>query len=156
MLAELAPGSEVVGGGTEFTPEEGPLSCDPELALRGDEEEALRVAISTLESLGTPVGSWAESPDGEQIPFGVTHGLTLALDKISLPDDVYEQNDINELIATLQQVLGEHGSLLSWWQSEERTSLHFYGKDADRLRSVLESAPQRFALAENSVVSRIT
>lgn len=66
LLKQHAPGSAVVGGGTEFTPETGPLSCDIEVQLVGDPEETLRIVVDILEHLGAPVGSWARI--GEETP----------------------------------------------------------------------------------------
>ncbi len=156
LLATHAPGSTVVGGGTEFTPETGPLSCDTEVELSGDPAATLRLVIDILEHLGAPHGSWAQLDGGERIPFGVTHGLALSLDGTSLPDEVYAQNDINELIAALMSELDDDAELQSWWEGPERTALYFYARDADRLRAVLESAADRFPLAQNSRVDPIT
>lgn len=160
LLAKHAPGSKVVGGGTEFSPETGPLSCDTEVELTGDPEQTLRVVIDILEHLGAPVGSWAQIDDGEQVSdqlsFGVTHGLALSLDGTSLSDEVYQNNDINELIGDLTSELGDDGELQSWWEGSERTVLYFYARDVDRLRLVLESAPGRSPLAQNSRIEPTT
>lgn len=155
LLLKHAPGSEVVGGGTEFTPEEGPLSCDTEVLLAGDPGETLDLVIDILEHLGAPVGSWAAIGDGERVAFGVTHGFALTLDGASLPDEVYENNDVNDLIGHLNAELGDDADLQSWWEGKN-TVLYYYGRDADRLRGVLESAANRFALARNSRVEAIT
>lgn len=160
LLAKHAPGSSVVGGGTEFTPETGPLSCDTEVELAGDPAETLARVVDILEHLGAPVGSWVQISNGEtvgeRIPFGVTHGFALSLDGVSLPDEVYQTNDINDLIAALASELGDAGELHSWWEGGERTALYFYGTDPERLRTVLESAPERSPLAQNSRVEAIT
>ena len=66
LLAEHAPGSRVVGGGTEFTPQTGPLSCDTEVELTGDPEQTLRLVMDILEHLGAPVGSWAQICRGDE------------------------------------------------------------------------------------------
>jgi hypothetical protein len=160
LLARHAPGCQVVGGGTEFTPESGPLSCDTEVKLAGDPEQALAVVIDVLEHLGAPVGSWVQLSDGEDLgerrPFGVTHGLALSLDGTSLPDEVYENNDINDLIGELTSALGDDGEMQSWWRGPERTALYFYARDLEHLRGVLESAPQRSPLAQRSRIEPIT
>lgn len=156
LLAKHAPGSEVVGGGTAFTPETGPQSCDSEVKLVGEPEKTLALVIDILEHLGAPVGSWASVGDGPQIPFGRTHGFALTLDGTGLPDEVYENNDINEVIGVLTSELGQDAELQSWWEGPENTALYFYGEDADALRRVLESAAGRFALARNSTVEAIT
>jgi hypothetical protein len=155
-LASLAPGSEVTGGGSSFTPEEGVDSCDIELTLTGDPDETIQLVIDKLQSLGAPVGSWARVGDGPQIPFGISHGFALALDGTSLPDETYATSDINELIGTLIEELGDGCLLQSWWEGPEWSSFYFYGLDPELTRTVLESAAARFPLAENSRVTAIT
>lgn len=86
----------------------------------------------------------------------MTHGLSLSLDGASLPDEVYEQNDVNELIGSLTSELGSDAELQSWWEGSERTDLYFYARDLERLRSVLESAASRFPLAQDSIIEPIT
>ncbi len=156
VLAKRAPGSKVDGGGTEFTPEDGPLSCDTELVLTGDPEQTLRIVIDALENLGAPAGSWASLDDGPRIPFGVTHGFALILDGTSLPDEVYAHNDVNELASTMVTELGNDGELQSWWEGPENTALYFYGRDPERVKTVLTSAATRFPLAQGSEVVLIT
>lgn len=156
LLAKHAPGSEVVGGGTELDPASGPLSCDTEVQLGGDPSETFLTVIDMLEHLGAPVGSWGQLDDGPQVPFGRTHGLALSLDGTSLPDEVYADNDVNELIGALVAELGDDAELQSWWEGGERTALYFYAEDVERLRSVLESAAVRFPLAQSSRVEAIT
>jgi hypothetical protein len=156
LLATHAPGSEVVGGGTAFTPETGPQSCDSEVKLVGDPEKTLALVIDILEHLGAPVGSWARIGDGPQRPFGQWHGFALTLDGTGLPDEVYANNDVNDVIGALTAELGENAELQSWWEGPENTALYFYGADAERLRSVLSSAAGRFPLAQNSTVEAIT
>jgi len=156
LLAKHAPGSEVVGGGTEFDQSTGPLSCDTEVQLSGDPAETFQTVIDILEHLGAPVGSWGQLGDAPQVSFGRTHGLALSLDGSTLPDEVYAENDINEVIGALVEELGDDADLQSWWEGPERTSLYFYAEDAERLRAVLSSADGRFALAQNSMVEAIT
>jgi hypothetical protein len=156
LLSTRAPGSEVTGGGTEFTPETGPLSCDTEVLLTGDPEETLALVIDILEFLGAPVGSTATLPGRAPVAFGVTHGLALGLDGQNLPAEVYAENDVNELIGALTSELEGVAELQSWWEGDEWTSLYFYGRDAERIRAVLLSAADRFPLAQRSTVEAIT
>ena len=156
LLSKHAPGSEVVGGGTEFTPETGPTSCDTEVQLVGDPQETFRLVIDILEHLGAPVGSWAAIGGGERVAFGTAHGFALTLDGTSLPDEVYQNNDVNDLISQLNAELGKEVELQSWWEGSQSTSLYYYGKDAQHIRRVLESAADRYPLARNSRAEAIT
>ena len=152
FLANNATGSEVVGGGTEFSPETGPLSCDTEVSLTGNPQETFRLVINVLEGLGAPIGSWAVLGEGKRVAFGTTRGFALVLDGTSLPKEVYANNDVNDVIAGLEAELGDDGELHSWWEGGENTALYYYARDGDRLHSILESAPDRYPLAQNSKV----
>ena len=155
LLEKYAPGSSVVGGGTAFTPETGPTSCDTEVELTGDPVETFELVIRMLEHLGAPLGSWGQLGDAEKVPFGRTHGFALSLDGTGLPDEVYANNDINELIKALQASLGEEVELQSWWEGGERTALYFYGDDAAHIRAVLGGAAELSPLGVNSTVEHI-
>lgn len=156
FLAINATGSEVVGGGTEFSPETGPLSCDTEVSLTGNPQETFRLVIDVVEGLGAPIGSWAVLGDGKRVAFGTTRGFALVLNGTSLPNEIYANNDVNDVIAGLEAELGDDGQLHSWWEGAENTALYYYGRDGNRLRSILESAPDRYPLAQNSEVQAIT
>lgn len=153
---EFLPGSRVVGGGSQMSREHGVLSCDIELELAGDLDEALAMTVDALQHFGAPVGSSYRVGDGEPVPFGRTHGLCLSIDGTSLPQEVYDDNDVNELIEALVTELEGVAFLQSWWEGPERTQLYFYGDDPDRIRPVLESAADRFPLAQRSRVEPIT
>lgn len=136
------------------------MSCDVAVELVGDPERVLGVVIAILEYLGAPVGSWVQLDDGRRLgdrrPFGVAHGLALSLDPTSLTEGAEQGDDIEELIGALTSALGDDGELQSWWCGPERTALYFYGRDLDRLREVLESAPARSPLARWSRIEPIT
>lgn len=153
---EHLPGCQVGGGGSQLDREHGVLSCDIEIELVGDIDRAIAVTVKALEHFGAPVGSTYRVGDAEQVPFGRTHGLCLSIDGTSLPQEVYDDNDVNELIEALVNELEGIAVLQSWWEGPTRTRLYFYGDDPDRIRPVLESAADRFPLAQRSRVEPIT
>jgi hypothetical protein len=156
LLAKHAPGSEVIGGGTEFDPERGPLSCDSEVRLSGDPEETTRRVIDILEFLGAPTGSWARLGDGEPIRFGTWHGLSLALDGTTLPDEVYDQNSTQDLVDRIDAALPEDAERHSSWAGPAWTYLYYYGRDLEALRAAIESVTSVHPLAANHVIEKIT
>ena len=145
VLARLAPGSEVVGGGT-LTSEEGePLSCDIELHLTDDGMAHATELIRALESLGAPRGSTWSVGDGTPVPFGTSEGVAVYLNGTDLPDEVYRDNDVNDLISQLLDRVGDEGDLHSWWEGPHESALYLYGRSAavikDRGADVLAVHP---------------
>ncbi|KAG1167575.1 hypothetical protein G6F35_017694 [Rhizopus arrhizus] len=55
--------------------------------------------IDLLEQLGAPKGSQLQGAGEADRSFGVTEGLGIYLDGLTLPDEVYEQCDSNHLVA---------------------------------------------------------
>ena len=144
-LARLAPGSEVVGGGT-LTSEEGePLSCDIELHLTDDGMAHATELIGALESLGAPRGSTWSVGDDAPVPFGTSEGVAVYLNGTDLPDEVYRDNDVNDLISQLLDRVGDEGDLHSWWEGPHESALYLYGRSAavikDRGADVLAVHP---------------
>jgi hypothetical protein len=68
------------------------------------------------------------------VTFGTTEGVGVYLNGTELPDEVYQTNDVNELIARLSQSLGDAGEMYSYWEGSTETALYFYGPSADRIR----------------------
>ena len=145
VLARLAPGSEVVGGGTLATEEGEPLSCDIELHLNDEGVAHTTELITALESLGAPRGSTWSVGDDEPVPFGTSEGVAVYLNGTELPDEVYRDNDVNDLISQLLDLVGDEGDLHSWWEGPRESALYLYGRSAavirDRSADVLAVHP---------------
>lgn len=156
VLARRARGSRVVGGGTEFGPEAGPLSCDLEIETTDDPEAVVALIVNTLSARGAPMGSWVRVGEGEQVSFGATRGYALELDGVGLPARVYAENDVEDLIGAVNADLAGAGELHSSWAGQERTSLYFYGDAPARIREVLTRAAGQYALAAGSRVVPLT
>lgn len=155
-VAAAAPGSEVVGGGSEFDPEDGVLSCDIEVEIVGSEDDAERLVGEALDAIGVPRGSWFEVAGRDRRPIGSRVAVSLALDGAALTAEAAAENDVNVLIDSLLADLGEVGRLESWWEGPHWTTLFFTGPDEAALRAVLESAPHRSPLATGSRVVTIS
>ena len=81
--------------------------------------------------------------DGEPVPFGTTEGVGLYLNGTDLPDDVYEDNHIDDLIGGLLERLGPDGRMQSWWQGTREMALYFYGPSARREVTSPSTSPSR-------------
>lgn len=159
LLTQRAPGTEVTGGGT-LTNEDGePLSCDFEIDLALDRPEATELAhglVRVLEHLGAPRGSRLAVDGAEPVEFGATEGVGVYLNGTDLPDDVYANNDVNELIDQLLQRLGDAGSLQSWWEGNRESALYFYGPSAAQIRELTADVLASHPLAQQCRVVDIT
>lgn len=153
VLDARAPGSAVVGGGTAQGPDGSPTDSDIEVEVVGDPAEVMALVIDVLEFYGAPKGCTARLNDGEPVSFGRAEGLELALNGYDLPAEVYQANDVNELLARIGQALGTEGRMHSHWVGPKYTSIYFYGPSADRLRELVEPITSVHPLAAQSVLT---
>lgn len=130
----------VTGGGTQLMdPPHGIAFCDVEIELTDLTDEALDVVIATLEKAGAPKGSRILFPDDRpDQPFGQLDGLGMFLNGTDLPDEVYANSDVNEIIAEANRRLEGLGSMLGYWEGPQETALFFYGKDFEQMRRIIE------------------
>lgn len=156
VLQQHARGSEVTGGGTMMEATGEPKWCDIEIELKGHSAKGRALIIETLEKLGAPKGSVLRTDDADPVSFGVSEGVGLYLNGTDLPDEVYSANDVNDLIAELEQALGEAGELHSSWQGPTETALYFYGPSAQRLIERIESVTATHPLAQRSRLVELT
>jgi hypothetical protein len=134
FLDEGGQGGQVTGGGTLASAEGEPLSCDIELDLPGEVAADLTGLLRALESFGAPRGSTVSVDGAEPVGFGLTDGVGVYLDGQGLPDEVYAESDINELISRLLAAVGDDGDLQSWWEGSQETALYLYGASGATLR----------------------
>lgn len=156
VLDARAPDSEMSGGGTLMNSDGEPVCCDVDIDLEGDPEAGLRLVVETLERLGAPKGSKARLGDADPVPFGTTEGLGLYLNGTDLPDHVYAESDVNDLIAALAERLGEAGSMHSYWQGPRETALYFYGPSAPRMSDLMRETLDAHPLARQSRLVTLT
>jgi len=154
-LRARIPGTSVVGGGTLVSAAGEPLSCDIEIAWAGSPEQAVSTLEPLLERLGTPRGSSVTVGAGSAVPLGRTEGLGIYLNGTDLPQEVYQQSDVNELIEQLLAALDDEGDLFSYWEGPTETALYLYGTSADAMRALVSPVLTTHALAERSRVSRL-
>jgi hypothetical protein len=107
---------EVTGGGSQLTEhnEIEFVEIDLELANLG---EAVDLVQRVLEQAGAPVGSELRfDRDGSEIvlPFGTQEGLANYLDGVTLPDEVYQSTNINELADQMSAVIGRAKTSQLW------------------------------------------
>ena len=90
------------------------------------------------------------------MPFGQYEGVGLYLNGSDLPDQVYIDNDVNELIGTLVERLGADGAMHSYWEGPRETALYLYGPSAQRMRELIADVVDSHPLACQSRLTDLT
>jgi len=143
LQAVLEPAAlgEVSGGGSSIDREHGIdyVGVDMDLASL----DGLDLVRRVLEQAGAPKGSELQfDKDGEShaIPFGVTERVTIWLDGITLPDDVYEGFSTDELANQIEAAMAfdPTAEIRGSWKGPRETSIYIHGADAERLFRSIE------------------
>ncbi|NSX54756.1 hypothetical protein [Parasulfitobacter algicola] len=142
---------EVTGGGTQMADEpDGIAHCDLEIMAVNTTQMTVTTIIEALEKIGAPKGSLLKIPGQDNIPFGTQDGLGLFLNGTDLPDEVYEQADVNQLITDCDQLLVGIGQFRGYWEGSKETALYFYGDNFDAMKSALQDFIEKTPLCERS------
>ncbi len=144
---------EITGGGTLMEKNGEIKSCDIEIEFSGD-DDAFERFKSYINHLNIAKGSELEVDGGEKFPVGSYEGLGIYL-SVDLPKEVYENNDINELIEKLGNAVGENGVLRSWRELNEFTALYFYGDSFGKMEELVKPVLKTHPLAKDCKIIRI-
>lgn len=145
----------LTGGGTHLTPESEIGYVDLEIAL-ANLNGALDVVKQTLESQGAPVGShlvFRRNGFDEELPFGVQEGVAIYLDGVSLPNEVYERTNMQEVVQRLAEAVESVGG--EWrgsWSGPSETALYQFGPSADAMLDALLPVFDSVAICQNARV----
>ena len=145
----------LTGGGTHLTPESEIGYVDLEIAL-ANLNGALDVVKQILEAQGAPVGSqllFRRKGIDEEIPFGVQEGIAIYLDGVSLPTEVYERTNIQEVVQRVAEAVQSVGG--EWrgsWSGPSETALYQFGPSADAMLDALLPVFDGFAICQNARV----
>jgi hypothetical protein len=146
----------VTGGGSQLTAqgEIALVRLDLQLA---NLDRALTLVHRTVEELGAPIGSALEfERDGrpESIDVGTHQLVTIYLDGTSLPDEVYAQTDLGDLMDLIDAALDDKtlGEARDYWSGPTETAVYVYGPDAEAMFARIEPVLLRYPLGQNSRV----
>jgi len=152
---ELSGLGEVSGGGSSIDKEHGIqyVGVDIELASL----DTLDLVKRILEQSGAPKGSELQfEHDGESkvIRFGVTERLTIWLDGVTLPDEVYERFSTDDLADQIRVAMAfdSTAEIRGSWQGPRETALYIHGADAESLYHALEPVLRASAACQNARV----
>jgi hypothetical protein len=147
---------EVTGGGTQLGVTPGIEFVEIEMYL-ADCDGSIQSTAAALGELGAPVGSELQfERDGvkQTVPFGTTECVAVFLDGQTLPMDVYETSDVNVVIRSLLDALGNLGEFRSHWGGNEETALFFYGTDAEQMYTAIFPVLSSQRLCQNARIVR--
>ena len=145
VISKLKLGS-LDGGGTAQDPETGEIRyCDINFILKDSSDETIEKFVDIVNSMGIPKGSYLKYDD-KTVPVGTQDGLALYLNGTELPAEVYENNDINELMEAVGECLDGCAKLRSYWEGNEWTALYYYGDTpyadmAEKIREITDEHP---------------
>lgn len=153
VLGKLKLGA-VDGGGT-LQKRSGEIeACDIELSLQDTEPATMETLIRLINGLGVPKGSEIQYGTAT-IPVGTQGGLALYLNGTQLPAEVYQTCDINEVIATIEHLLGDTGRMYSYWEGPQDTALYFYGNSYEEMLEKVQPFLKAHPLCQKCRVEQI-
>jgi hypothetical protein len=147
---------ELDGGGTQLGDRPKIEFVDVTFWLM-DSDEALAQAREELSRLGAPAGSELQYTRGNQeftTPFGSTECIAVFLDGVSLPRAVYKNEDVNQVVAHLNDALrpGAFGEFRSHWRGPRETAVFFNGPNAEAMRDAMLPVLSAEPLCQNAEV----
>ncbi|MEL6167324.1 MAG: hypothetical protein AAFR35_01445 [Pseudomonadota bacterium] len=148
---------EVTGGGTQMAGDpDGIEFVDLEIGVNAADDDTIGAVIAALEDAGAPIGSKiiVEGTDTE-IPFGKLEGMGLYLNGTDLPDEVYANSDVNDVIARLEELLDGKGAFRGYWEGSRETALYFYGGSFESMRAAVQGYLDTEPATERTRVEKI-
>jgi hypothetical protein len=147
---------KVTGGGSALGDDFKIVHADLEIAL-ANLGTALQFTRDCLEKIGVPVGSeLIYEVDGEvkSIPFGNRETISIYLDGVGLPDEVYENADFDQIVSQISEAVRsrEAGEYRGFSQGETETGLYIYAPSADATYATLQSVFAKHPLFQNARV----
>ncbi|MDE7215804.1 MAG: hypothetical protein K2O08_03250 [Clostridia bacterium] len=145
---------EVEGGGTEFTKEEGPLSCDVNINYFKDKEQEL---VELVQKFPMAKGSklFLGEEGDKEYSVGTLEGLAIYLNGTDLGQEVYDSCDINFVVSELIKLIGEDMATFSFWTGDKETSLYFYGSNYERMKTAIESFVLTYPLCQKCRIEQL-
>jgi hypothetical protein len=140
-VLEAAALGEVSGGGSSFDKEYGIdyIGVDIDLASLA----ALDLVRRVLEEAGAPKGSELQyrlDDEPRVVSFGVTERVTIWLDGITLPSDVYERFSTDDLADQLVNAMrfDALAEIRGSWRGPRETSIYIHATDAEQVYRAIE------------------
>ncbi|MEY0578559.1 hypothetical protein [Providencia manganoxydans] len=147
---------QVTGGGTLLSDNGEAEECDIELAVADASDENISLIIQLFSSMLAPKGSrLVIHGEDTVIEFGDEEGLALYFNGTELPDEVYENSDINEIFDKLDEAVEEIGAIHGVWEGPTETAFYFYGTSFAEMSALIQPVIDSFPLCEKSRIVQI-
>ncbi|MCM8543529.1 MAG: hypothetical protein NE328_24890 [Lentisphaeraceae bacterium] len=144
--------AEVSGGGT-MQGNSGEISyCGIDIDIY-DLEKAIPIICDSLTTFGAPKGSvlsYSINEEKIEIPFGELEGLAIYLNGTELPNNVYEESDINHLWSEIDRLIEGCGEIKSYWQGPTETALYLYGTSAAEMKNLIGDLISDYPLCQKA------
>ena len=118
-----------------------------------DLERSVPFVRSFLEEQGAAKGSALILSTGEAkrtIPFGLSEGIGVYFDGVSLPAEVYQECDINVVWEEFSRRLEGEAEIRGHWQGPTETALYIYGKASSTMRELLADYIESYPLCRGA------
>lgn len=143
---------EVVGGGCLCMPTGEISSCHIDFEIAGNKVDGFLTFLHQIDEI--PKGSVVNVND-KTIEMGCAEGLALYLNGTDLDIAVYRQYDINELIESLDNALGDIVVITSYWEGNDVTAIYFYGEKYSKMENVILPITKEHPLCEKCKIEQI-
>ena len=147
---------KVTGGGSALGDDFKIEHADLEIAL-ANLDTALQFTRECLEQIGVPVGSeLIYEVDGavKTIPFGNRETISIYLDGVGLPDEVYQNADFDQITSEISDAVKSPGAgeFRGFSQGETETGLYIFAPSADATFAALQGVIAKHPLFQNARV----
>ena len=153
LLEKAALGGAGDGGGTLCGKDGEIEEADFDVSITS--LDAISVIQRFLAETGAAKGSVLRYQQGKKtvvVPVGITEGLAIYLDGVTLPKEVYTPNCLEEMLDKLSAALGDDFDFRGSWQGPRETALYLYGLSAEQLLAKVEPVLRAAPLAQNARV----
>ncbi len=145
---------EITGGGTAQNPYGEIAYCDIEIHLIKDDPDSIGWLTGLLNRIGIPKGSVLQGIEPE-VEVGTLEGLAYYSNGVDLPDEVYQNCDINYVCGQMEQAMEGIGRMYSYWEGNTYTALYFYGSSFAEMKKCIEPFTASYPLCQKCRIEQI-
>lgn len=143
---------ELLGGGTLQKSTGEIKSCAIEMNVSKKRLEHFFSIMNEIDTI--PKGSKVIIED-QETELGCAEGLALHLNGTDLPEEIYENCDINYLIEQLDNALDDIKQAFSYWEGESETVLYYYGRSYVEMNDRIAEIVQKYPLCTKCKIEQI-